>query len=329
MIKISEQGGFSEQGKRKNNEDKYVMVEDRAFIVCDGVGGAEKGEIASEIVASSLEKNFLSEDPKSAEDALRVAESEMSAYRDNHPESAGMATTLTICNVKSEGILALWCGDSRIYQFRNGEIVFVSKDHSWVNEAVKAGILSAEEAISHPKKNIITRSVQGVHQPAEVDSVFLTDIQAGDFFLQCTDGVLEAWRDKDLCGLFRRGKSVEELLDVLKTKCAMHSRDNFTAIIFEIASATLHANESIASESVSENHAMHKGIIRTITLKGESLLNRFSKISRRKKSLFYILLLMAIAAFAYFMRNSKGGFNNKTEKHPTGLDGQASGINEK
>ena len=102
-----------------------------------------------------------------------------------------MATTLTMVSVGASGITLAHIGDSRIYQFRQGEIIYQTEDHSLVNSLVKLGKISKEEALTHPQKNVIIRAIQGSEHPTEADVVLLKDIQAGDYFFMCTDGVLE------------------------------------------------------------------------------------------------------------------------------------------
>jgi protein phosphatase len=176
MIKISTVRYISEIGKRQNNEDNYGF-DNGNFVVCDGVGGSEKGEIASEITVRCFLEAFKKNDSVNVNDVLKEAENKLSAYIAEHPEAIGMATTLTFSQIKDDCIYVGWVGDSRVYQFRNGKILFKTTDHSWVNEALKAGIITEEEAVDHPKSNIITRAVQGSHRPTTADTVYLHDIQ--------------------------------------------------------------------------------------------------------------------------------------------------------
>jgi serine/threonine protein phosphatase PrpC len=234
MLKVKQHAFISGQGKRQNNEDNFGIYGQSTFVVCDGVGGAEKGEIASDLVAKTF-IHALKENPeRTAAEIIGTAEQALSDYAATHPESFGMATTLTLTHVRPNGMYVAWCGDSRIYQFRKGALVFKSVDHSWVNEALAAGIITAEEAVNHPKSNIITRAIQGKHKPAEVQDVFLNDIQKGDRFLLCSDGVLESWSDRDLQALFNEDFSPEKHLEVMQQECEQHSKDNFTAIVLEI-----------------------------------------------------------------------------------------------
>lgn len=244
MIKITNQGYLSELGKRANNEDNFALIKGSTFVVCDGVGGSEKGEIASEIVSKFFVDSYNLDPLADANVVLKNAEAKLSNYIANNPDTMGMATTLTFSQVRDIGIYVAWVGDSRIYQFRNGQIIFKSTDHSWVNDALKAGIITKEEAINHPKSNIITRAVQGNHKPTSADTRLLTDIQKGDLFFQCTDGVLETWNDDDLQALFTAINDPDKILEKLKKECEQYSKDNFTAIVYRIEEASIVRNSS-------------------------------------------------------------------------------------
>lgn len=238
MLKIREQCFISELGKRANNEDNYGLIKGSVYVVCDGVGGAEKGEIASQIVVSAFINAYQADPNASVASVMQLAQHQLTEFLNEHPEAAGMATTLTFSNITSKGVQVAWVGDSRVYQFRKGRIVFVTQDHSWVNDALKAGIISAEEAIGHPKSNIITRAIQGLHKPIVADTVLLTDVQKGDYFLHCSDGVLEAWSDEDLAALFGSLGNCREIIERIKRECLKESKDNFTAIVYQIEEGT-------------------------------------------------------------------------------------------
>jgi serine/threonine protein phosphatase PrpC len=239
MVHITKQACISEQGKRANNEDTALFSEGKVFVVCDGVGGNEKGEVASHIVAEVFLECGIESPMPDLNQVLKLAETQLDEHLAQNPETAGMATTLTFSMPTPHGILVAWCGDSRVYQFREGRIIFQTRDHSWVNEAVENGIITAEEAVNHPKSNVITRAIQGSHKSTQLDITLLTDVQKGDFFLHCSDGVLEAWSDTDLEALFNSNGDVDELASVLKQQCEIDSRDNFTAIIYAIESSEI------------------------------------------------------------------------------------------
>jgi serine/threonine protein phosphatase PrpC len=233
-IIIKNQFFFSEVGKRDNNEDNGGWNEGLTYIVCDGVGGNEKGEIASSIITNTFLQIYKENPLSLVNTTLQITESKLTDFIAKNPESFGMASTLVLTNIQPNGILVAWVGDSRVYQFRKSEIVFKTTDHSWVNEAIAAGILTPDEALNHPKSNIITRAVQGNHKPVQAEEVLLCDIKKDDLFLLCSDGVIETWSDDDLIALFNSNDDIESIAKKIKEECLINSKDNNTAIIFKI-----------------------------------------------------------------------------------------------
>lgn len=230
---------LNEIGKRENNEDNIypavnqATIEDRLFVVCDGVGGSNKGEIASKIVCDSF-GDFVKEQEESKEinadfftEALRAVEHKMSLYEMDHPACKGMKTTLTLVWFRPEGAWVAWCGDSRIYQFRNGRIVYKSEDHSLVNKLLKEGQITEEEAQNHPHGNVILRAIAGEREPAELDVVLLDDLRPGDIFMLCSDGITEKLTDANLSELASL-EDVEMMQEQVAQFCETFSRDNYS-----------------------------------------------------------------------------------------------------
>src|SRR5690606_25280498 len=242
--------GFSELGGRENNEDsvfpdpKQAGTEDRLFMVCDGVGGSAKGEVASKLVCRYFARYFSAnalrtDDAGFLRQALRFAEEKLSDHQLLYPETKGMSTTLTLLyldDVSGKALVA-WVGDSRIYQIRDGKIIFRSKDHSEVQDLVDMGEITEEEARIHPRKNVILRAVSGSERPTRIDQVLLEGIQENDFFLLCTDGVLEQVDDSKLENWFLQHKSPEELKDSVYAECEGRTKDNFSLYIVKIKDA--------------------------------------------------------------------------------------------
>lgn len=236
----------TEKGKRKNNEDFIYPLSElansgqRLFMVCDGVGGAEKGEIASALACDSFRTFFETffEDNDPSEDfinrAVRYTESRFDEYVGSHPEAHGMATTLTFLYVGVSGITIAHIGDSRIYQLRNGKILHTTEDHSLVNSWIKLGRITKEEAIIHPQKNIITRAISGTEHSVYADVELINDIQPGDYFLMCTDGVSECFTNEKLEDIFSHESNAESVKNTIVEYCTNEARDNFSFYILPI-----------------------------------------------------------------------------------------------
>ena len=232
MITIKSEVFISEKGKREINEDSLQFQSGKFYIVCDGVGGNGNGQIASKLVAETVKESLLKS--KSILEAVQEAEKDLSSYKKKHPSTKYMATTVAFAQILDKEILISWAGDSRVYQFRDGKVVFKTQDHTLVNEAVNNGVLTAVEALFHPDTNELTKSIKGAQNPLELDQILIQDIKENDYFLLCTDGVIESYIDTDLETLFSESKSTKEIIDELDKSCQIFSNDNYTAIVFQI-----------------------------------------------------------------------------------------------
>ncbi|MDH6311837.1 serine/threonine protein phosphatase PrpC [Parabacteroides sp. PFB2-10] len=245
-ITIGKPCAISEKGGRLNNEDSLypqpetVTSNQRLFIVCDGVGGADKGEVASALACESIQSyfsTFLEEGDPSKEfiqKAIQYTEARFEDYTEQHPEAKGMATTLTLLYIGSKGVTIAHVGDSRIYHFRDGQIMYQTEDHSLVNSLVRLGKITPQEATVHPQKNVILRAIQGTSRPAEVDVFLLQDIKEGDTFFMCTDGVLENLSDDRLSEIFKNHQATDAIKDSIVDYCNGRTRDNFSFYIIPV-----------------------------------------------------------------------------------------------
>ena len=239
---------INEKGKRENNED-FVLPHktdlagnEKIFIVSDGVGGVNKGEVASEIVCQSifefsqqhfLDKKILSE--ADLQQAITYTKQKMAAYIQTNRQAEGMAATLTLAYIGDQQVSLAWCGDSRIYYFRNGEIIFKSRDHSLVNYLVSAGQITEEEAINHPKKNTILRCITVKDDISTAEVVNINAMQNKDIIILCTDGILEAVADKVLTDIVKGHllKNEDPKAKINKL-CSINSKDNYSMIFLEL-----------------------------------------------------------------------------------------------
>lgn len=236
----------SEKGGRKNNEDFiYPLPEQKGtdqklYLVCDGVGGAQKGEVASSLACESLQTYFdtmLGDENPTEEfinNAIRYTEAQFDEYIKDHPEAMGMGTTMTLLYLGTNGVTIAHLGDSRIYQFRDGNILRRTADHSLVQMLVQTGKLTEGQARHHPKRNVITRAIQGTNFPTNADVEIIGDLQPGDRFLMCTDGLTECFDDKELSKLFSSENSIESVKNELVGRCSEEAQDNFSFYILPV-----------------------------------------------------------------------------------------------
>ncbi|MDR0968953.1 MAG: protein phosphatase 2C domain-containing protein [Lentimicrobiaceae bacterium] len=249
-IKIKNPYALNEIGRRDNNEDSIYPNKGKAssdtnfFIVCDGIGGHYGGEIASDTVCRSFSE-FLN---KSAsvfnenvfQSALDYAYERLNKA-DSSPDSLlrRMGTTFTFLHLGSEGAFMAHIGDSRIYHLRKeGDkmvIRYKSQDHSLVNELLRSGNITPEEAKIHPQRNIITRAMQS-HQekPDKAEIQATSDVKAGDYFFLCSDGILESIDDAILMDIISDIESDKEKMDWISQLCLKNSRDNYSAYLIPI-----------------------------------------------------------------------------------------------
>lgn len=243
---------LQELGQRTNQEDSLFPAlgrstsDDRLFVLCDGMGGHEKGEVASATVCATLSRVILSAwhpgEVLSDElflQALSAAYDALDA-KDNGEERK-MGTTLTFLCLHAGGATVAHIGDSRIYQLRPASknsparIVFRTQDHSLVNDLVKIGEITEEEAKHHPQKNVITRAMQPCQEHrAKADIAHLTDILPGDYFYMCSDGMLEEASDENILNIITKPNATDEQKLEMLRNVTEENKDNHTAHLIHI-----------------------------------------------------------------------------------------------
>lgn len=247
-IKIYQPLAIHELGQRANQEDNIYPTDgeateqDRLFILCDGMGGHEHGEVASKSVCQSLSAFVGQHETTSAaftDEQLALALSYAYGELDKLAvagDTRQMGTTLTLLYFHAKGCTAAHIGDSRIYHLRPSThtLLYKSRDHSLVYDLYQAGELSYEEMKTFPQKNVITRAmIAGDRNHPKPDVVHITDIQPGDYFYICSDGMLEQMEDEELLAIFSSEKSDEEKRNLLISKTT-NNRDNHSAYIVHI-----------------------------------------------------------------------------------------------
>jgi protein phosphatase len=231
-----------EIGQRPNQEDSIAQWDNRLFVLCDGMGGHEKGEVASQTICQSLVRWFeqsiqeVSFTDDQLRDALEYAYTELDKYDDGNPRKMG--TTLTLLYLHNKGVTAAHIGDSRIYHIRPSKldegILYQSRDHSLVFDLFQAGEITYEEMATFPQKNIVTRAMTpGENNRMRPDIIHITDILPDEYFYMCSDGMLERMDNDQLVALLSSQLTDEEKRNKLIefTKC---NQDNHSAWIIHI-----------------------------------------------------------------------------------------------
>src|SRR6267143_905080 len=230
--------GLSE--KRPLNEDSFLADSERGiFAVADGVGGAEAGEVASQTAIEVLDEAFRhKEDGADVEDlmelAIQRANASIHKMAQEHAKFAMLATTIVALHIKNNIATIGHVGDSRLYRLTpDGYLLRETEDHSVVEEEVRAGRMTPEQAANHPSKNIISRAL-GAEDGVEVDMKVI-EVEDGTQFLLCTDGITRHIPDNELRELLLSGQSVEAICAEMKDRCYKRgAEDNLTAVIVQI-----------------------------------------------------------------------------------------------
>lgn len=223
--------------RRPLNEDSLLLnTEQRIFAVADGVGGAEAGEVASQTAIEVLEEAFRHQvDGEDIEDlmelAIQRANASIHQMAQEHVKFSMMATTIVALHLKGNIATIGHVGDSRLYRLApDGSLVRETEDHSVVEEEVRAGRMTVEQAANHHSKNVISRAL-GAEDSVEVDLKTI-EVEEGTEFLLCTDGITRHISDNELRQLLITQDNLRELCGELKRRCYERgAEDNLTAVV--------------------------------------------------------------------------------------------------
>src|SRR5947209_14129896 len=226
--------------RRPLNEDSFLEDDQRCiFAVADGVGGAEAGEVASKTAIEVLDEAFRHHvDGADIEDLLELAiqRANASIHRMSHEHAklAMMATTIVALHLDGATATIAHVGDSRLYRLTlDGRLLRETEDHSIVEEEVRAGRMTPEQAANHPSKNVISRAL-GAESSVEVDMKTI-EIAEGTAFLLCTDGITRHIDDEELQALLRSGQGAEVICAEMKERCYQRgAEDNLTAVVVQV-----------------------------------------------------------------------------------------------
>ncbi|HET6798795.1 MAG TPA: Stp1/IreP family PP2C-type Ser/Thr phosphatase [Gemmatimonadales bacterium] len=228
---------------RSGNEDNYMMLAEHGiFIVADGMGGHAAGEVASEMAVRITSQTIGSlrgvKDEEAGErirTAIRAANDAIFERTLSEHDKRGMGTTVTVLVLLPDRYLIGQVGDSRAYLFRDGEFHQLTKDHSYVQEQVDAGLLTPDQARVHPYSNVITRCVgAGIDV---VPDIYFGSLEKGDVLLLASDGLTGMLEDEQLTNILSSDESPQAWVDRMVSEANRRGGlDNITAIIIRIDS---------------------------------------------------------------------------------------------
>lgn len=269
---IRQPQSFSEIGRKDNQEDflwpnpQEVSAQQRIFVLCDGVGGQENGEVASSTAATALGSYLTEHWPADEIVSRQLFEAALThAYDELDKADRGdsvrkMATTMTCLVLHRGGALVAHIGDSRIYHIRPSvidaaqgrpSIIYESLDHSLVNDLLRVGEITEEEARDFPQKNVITRAMQpGGERRCRADIFNIDDVKAGDYFFLCSDGVLEQLSNEALSQIVCAVGTDAEKIAAIKSVCDGRTRDNNTCWLVPIDSVILEPGDDERATTV-------------------------------------------------------------------------------
>src|SRR3954454_17521596 len=237
-LRIAEEAVRTDTGRQRNANEDSLFTDAPLFVVADGMGGAQAGEVASRAAAESFAHDLPS---SSIAPERRLGETIEGANRTIHelarkdPGLAGMGTTTTaaIVDLEGEAVAIGHVGDSRAYRLRAGRFEQLTRDHSLVEEMRRKGQITDAQAEDHPQRSIITRAL-GPEPEVQVD-VQTVPAQDGDVFLICSDGLTTMLDDAQIARLLTRATSLQAAVRALVDEAnRAGGRDNITVVAFRL-----------------------------------------------------------------------------------------------
>jgi serine/threonine protein phosphatase PrpC len=238
MLRVAEHWSGTDTGlQRRANEDS-MLVRSPLFVVADGMGGAQAGEVASRLAVDTF-KGGLSDgsDPEASLLAqVEQANAHINELSHANIEHAGMGTTITAVYLGEQDVVVAHVGDSRAYCLREGELLRLTEDHSLVDELIRQGKLTPEEAEEHPQRSVITRAL-GPEASVEVD-VRTFRARPGDVYLVCSDGLTTMLAEEELLGVLVSNPTLRDAGEQLIAAAnAAGGKDNITVVLLRVEEA--------------------------------------------------------------------------------------------
>jgi PPM family protein phosphatase len=221
--------------RRDHNEDTYSADADMGlWLVADGMGGHEHGEVASALAREYVVKEFGA--GRGLTQAIVTADQEIMRHSVERKSERPMGTTMVALSIRGSDFEVAWVGDSRVYVFENNQLKQLSRDHSYVQDLVDTGVITAEQAKTNPHRNVVTQAL-GVTAPDQlrVESVG-GSLRAGMHFLLCSDGLTEEVEDAQIESIIAKGLSAQETVDhLIMAALDGGGSDNVTVLLLKCA----------------------------------------------------------------------------------------------
>jgi len=235
MIRAAESTYKTDTGRQRRENEDSAFARAPVFVVADGMGGAQAGEVASRIAIETFEDGLGDSGSPEERLAARAREANRRIYDRSRTELGreGMGTTLTAAYLDEGSVAIAHVGDSRAYLFRDGELTRLTQDHSLVDELVRRGKLTEEQAAEHPQRSIITRAL-GPEPEVEVDT-YTFSVRRGDVLLLCSDGLTSMISEQRIAQVLASAESLDEAADNLIHEAnEAGGRDNITVVLTRV-----------------------------------------------------------------------------------------------
>lgn len=236
MIRVSQHSERSDVGRQRQANEDSMLARAPLFVVADGMGGAQAGEVASMTAIQAFSDGLADGPPEDAlGSSIGIANRTIHDRAHSDPSLSGMGTTITVATVDSqrEEVVIAHVGDSRAYRLRDGIIQRLTRDHSLVEEMRRRGQITEEQAEDHPQRSIITRAL-GPEPEVQVD-IQAVPADPGDIFMLCSDGLTTMLADERIRVLIEEAPSLEAATRALVDEANVAGgRDNITVLLFQI-----------------------------------------------------------------------------------------------
>jgi len=238
MLRAAHTTWKTDTGRQRRENEDSAFARAPLFVIADGMGGAQAGEVASKIAVEVFEGGL----PEQGTPEERLVESAQTANRriyeisSTEHERAGMGTTLTAVYVDDSDIAVAHVGDSRAYLYRDGELARLTQDHTLVEELVRRGKLTEEQAAEHPQRSIITRAL-GIDPDVDVDT-WTYPGRAGDVVLLCSDGLTSMINEQQITAILSDESDLDRAAErLIAAANDAGGRDNITVVLFRLEEA--------------------------------------------------------------------------------------------
>jgi serine/threonine protein phosphatase PrpC len=235
VLRVAEQYAGTDTGRQRRANEDSMLARAPLFVVADGMGGAQAGEVASRLAVEAFQNGLDDGSEPRAEMAALALAANSRIHKRSHSnaEQAGMGTTLTAVYVGEQEVSIAHVGDSRAYCMRDGELIRLTDDHSLVDELLRQGRLTPEEAVEHPQRSVITRAL-GPEGAVEVDTRSFRALP-GDVYLLCSDGLTTMVAEDQLAEVLRSHPRLRDAGEALIAAAnEAGGRDNITVVLLRL-----------------------------------------------------------------------------------------------